>query len=168
MQGFPPPPSDYGGLLSSPGFSHGFNLWCRLSSITHLSLTAHALLASLPSVCHLSHLYHHAPLRTSASRLQTQSASRESCSCCIRLISNRWNIIQHLSLISIRENEETVKAQTGPKINIRQAFETVHFCSAMHFCFVKHEMRAMEWEKCSRLVFRRWTSFKKNEGTSHN
>lgn len=56
---------DYGGFLSSPGFSHGFNLWCRPSSITHLSLTAHTLLASLPSVCYLSHLYHHLRLSSS-------------------------------------------------------------------------------------------------------
>lgn len=95
---------DYGGLLSSPGFSHGFNLWCRPRSITHLSLTTHALLASLPSVCHISHLHHHAPyLRVCvcARARFSSSAPKRFCSCCIRLISNQTKNIRHLSPISI-------------------------------------------------------------------
>ncbi len=154
MQGFPPPLSALGmtAVDSSP----------RLGSPTGLiygaGRAASRIWAWQPTrcwpVCLLSVISRIFTI-TSASRLQSQSASRESCSCCIRSISNRWNIIRHLSLISIWENEERVKTQTGPKINIQQASWNSRASShRMHFCFEKHEMRAMEGEKYSRSLLR--------------
>ncbi len=154
MQGFPPPLSALGmtAVDSSP----------RLGSPTGLiygaGRAASRIWAWQPTrcwpVCLLSVISRIFTI-TSASRLQSQSASRESCSCCIRSISNRWNIIRHLSLIFIWENEETVKTQTGPKINIQQASWNSRVSShRMHFCFEKHEMRAMEGEIYSRSLLR--------------
>ncbi|KAK9980548.1 hypothetical protein ABG768_000146 [Culter alburnus] len=102
---------------SSPGFSHGFNLWCRPRNITHLSLTTHALLASLPSVCHISHLHHHAPyLRVC---VFSSSALKRFCSCCIRLISNQRRNLTFVSDIysASIEKTETVEAQRHERIS---------------------------------------------------
>ncbi len=154
MQGFPPPLSALGmtAVDSSP----------RLGSPTGLiygaGRAASRIWAWQPTRCWPVCLL----LLSLASLPSPPSASSSvpKCFSWILLLLHPLNIkpvkyystfVSDIHLRKWRDSE----TQTGPKINIQQASWNSRASShRMHFCFEKHEMRAMEGEKYSRSLLR--------------